>query len=172
MTRKTKGMIAAAVVLLAAGGAGLAWWSGLLADYLDPRPDRKDLVRRYIVQEAKWAKDPAEIDIVKCKHVRRGVLSRVQEKYPTFEIVDCTYRQKDGRGDAITQTFNFWILDEKVFNVEGMTFEESRGREREKDLETYIVFKILQKTDPAEARRMMDEMRKASGASPRGRGRR
>jgi hypothetical protein len=165
-----------AAVGLAAAGGGL-YWSGALADYFDPRPDRSELIREHIrtawFKDTKnWQKESGEVEVLKCRPVRRGVVDRVRQTYPGFEIVDCTFRQKDALDNPMTQTRNFWILDGKVIYSEGMTFDKSRGRDTKANQEQYIRYVILRHEDPKAAERLKGELREAAGEPPRGRGRR
>jgi hypothetical protein len=163
-------VLAAAVVVAALAALGGLLQSGLLADHLPGAgPDRSALVYEHLRE--KLVKDPEEgLEVLRCKQVRRSVVARVRADYPTFEIVDCTFRHKDGLGNPLTETHNFWILDEKVIHSETMTFNQSRGQDVEPDLEKYLRYVILREKDPAEARRMRDELRGPGGGGRPGGG--
>src|SRR5262249_1648444 len=128
-------------------------------------PERTDVAREFI--RGSWVKDPEGFEILQCKQVKRPVLDRVRADYPGFEIVDCTFRHKDGLGNPLTETHNLWILDGKVINSEGMTCNESGGRDAEPDLETYLRYVIIRTKDPEEANRMKEKLREAAGEPPR-----
>src|SRR5262249_50802399 len=111
MLKKMWPVVAAVAVAAVLVVLGEILWDGLAWDF-HPGPDRTDVAREFIL--ASWVKDPDGFAVLKCKQVRRPVLDRVRADYPGFEIVDCTFRHKDGLGNPLTQTHNLWILDGKV----------------------------------------------------------
>ena len=149
MTRGAKVGLAVVVV----GGLGALGWY-----YYDqnPGPDRSDLIREHLIQAAV---DPEKLQVVKCKQVKGRIIDRLRKFYPTLEIVDGTFLIKDAAGNDITNTWQFWIVEGKVVQDYGKFFHDLYTID-DADTETFIRSRIALKVDPAEARRIREEMRK------------
>ncbi|MCI0460457.1 MAG: hypothetical protein L0Z62_26180 [Gemmataceae bacterium] len=121
--------LALVVVVLVGSLTALGWW---LWDP-NPRPDRTELLQTWL---AGWVPNPDGLEIIKCKQVRGKFLDRLRQTYPTLELVDCTFRHKDGVGNLVENTHHFWILDEEIIFFRGLTFRQLHGKETDAELET------------------------------------
>jgi hypothetical protein len=141
----TRSAILGLVVIVLGGAAALGWW---LWDS-NPGPDRTAVIRPWLVNSVM---DPEGLEVLKCKHVKAKFLDRLRQKYPTLELVDCTFRHKDGLGNMVENTHHFWILDEKIIHVRGLTFFKARQGETDAELEAVGESLISQHMRSAEGR--------------------
>ncbi|HZU35731.1 MAG TPA: hypothetical protein VFA18_07480 [Gemmataceae bacterium] len=159
MTRKMMLCTAAGLVLVAGAAAGYWYWA-----WYDPGPDRTELIKKFIqVGHPR----PDSIVVERCRHAHASAITKVQQTYPTFEVVNCTYRYQDALGQDLEATQQYYILDDQVIHAEGMPFEAVHGREAPANLEKWLTVMIFGKKDPKAAAVMKADLGKQSGATGR-----
>ena len=134
--KRTKRDGKAAVVAVGVLGAfalvgGLAWYFELLPES-NSGPDRTELVRQFLVRAL--SDSASSLEILSCKQVHAKTIEEARKQYPTFEVVNCTFRNKDALGNVVNQTHHFWILDGKIILTLGFPFDKTRSQKDVEDL--------------------------------------
>jgi hypothetical protein len=115
------------LVVIAGGGVlGYLFWDNLFAP--DASPEEKEAMSKWLNE--KWVKTEP-IEVVKAKRIENSAVKKAREKYPTLDIVDCTFTYKDSLGKVDNYVHHFYFLDGKIIEDKGNSFHDVHKSDRD-----------------------------------------